>query len=124
MLSHEGMRRYAHLNSLSEIVAAALLLDDLSTSQDMELERELDTTYVLVDLAGGDVVVSGEGDGEVSLVVAEIEVDFGALRRMVSTPEKARRNKSMRVYLMSGRSTPRAQPGPSSLHRPRHRDRS
>jgi hypothetical protein len=49
------------LHRLSEIVAAALLLDD-----------------VQVDLAGGDVVLAGEADREVALVVAEIEVDLTA----------------------------------------------
>jgi hypothetical protein len=34
---------------------------------------------VLVDLAGSDVVVAGEGDVEVTLVVAEIEIDFTAV---------------------------------------------
>lgn len=32
---------------------------------------------MLVDLAGGDVVIAGQGQGEVPLVVAEIQVDFG-----------------------------------------------
>ena len=34
---------------------------------------------MLVDLARGDVVVASEGDIEVALVVAEIEVDFAAV---------------------------------------------
>ena len=50
------------LHRLAQVVALALALDD-----------------VLVDLAGGDVVVAGEGDVEVALVVAEIEVDFAAV---------------------------------------------
>jgi hypothetical protein len=35
---------------------------------------------VLVDLARGDVVVAREGDVQVALVVAEIEVDLAAVR--------------------------------------------
>lgn len=50
------------LHSLAQVVALSLTLDD-----------------VLVDLAGRDVVVAGEGDVEVTLVVAEIEIDFTAV---------------------------------------------
>jgi hypothetical protein len=50
------------LHRLAEIVALALALDD-----------------VLVDLAGGDVVVACEGDVKVALVVAQVEVDFAAV---------------------------------------------
>ncbi len=52
-----------NLHRLTEIVAATLLLDN-----------------VQVDLAGGDIVFAGEPDREVTLVVAEIEIDFGAYR--------------------------------------------
>jgi hypothetical protein len=51
------------LYGFTQIVALALTLDD-----------------VLVDFASGDVVIAGEGDVEVPLVVAEIEVDFAAVR--------------------------------------------
>ena len=47
------------LHRLAQVVALALALDD-----------------VLVDLAGGNVVVAGQGDVEVALVVAEIKIDF------------------------------------------------
>jgi hypothetical protein len=50
------------LYRLAQVVALALALND-----------------VLVDFARGDVVVAGEGDVEVALVVAEIEVDFAAV---------------------------------------------
>jgi hypothetical protein len=50
------------LDRLAEVVAAALTLND-----------------VLVDLARCDVVLAGEGDVEVALVVAEIEVDLAAV---------------------------------------------
>jgi hypothetical protein len=50
------------LYGFTQVVALALALDD-----------------VLVDLAGGDVVVAREGDVKVALVVAEIEVDFAAV---------------------------------------------
>jgi hypothetical protein len=50
------------LHSLAEIVTFSLALND-----------------VLVDLASCDVVVAGEGDVEVSLVIAEIEIDFTAV---------------------------------------------
>jgi len=47
------------LDRLAQVVALALALDD-----------------VLVDLAGGNVVVAGQGNVEVALVVAEIEIDL------------------------------------------------
>ena len=50
------------LHRLAEVVALALALDD-----------------VLVDLACGDVVVAREGDVEVALIVAQVEVDFAAV---------------------------------------------
>jgi hypothetical protein len=50
------------LHGFAEVVAFALALDDM-----------------LVDLAGCDVVVAREGDVEVTLIVAEIEVDFAAV---------------------------------------------
>jgi len=50
------------LNRLAQIRTLALLLDDL-----------------LVDFTGGDVVVSGQGDVQVSLVVAQIKVDLSAV---------------------------------------------
>jgi hypothetical protein len=51
------------LHGLAKIVSASLALNDL-----------------LVDLASCNVVVAGEGDVEVALVVAEVEVDFAAIR--------------------------------------------
>lgn len=87
----------------------------------MTLERGHDVTHVLVDLAGGDVVVAGQGHAEISLVISEIEVDFGALTGWlvrVITRGTAGTNQ------IAGQSTRRAQPGPSSLHQPRHRGRS
>jgi hypothetical protein len=51
-----------NLYRLAKIVAFALALDD-----------------VLVDLTSCDIVVAGESDVEVTLVVAEIEVDFAAV---------------------------------------------
>ena len=50
------------LYGFTQIVALALALDN-----------------VLVDLASGDVVVAREGDVEVALVVAKIEVNFTAV---------------------------------------------
>ena len=50
------------LYRLAQVVTAALPLDDLR-----------------VDLAEGDVVVSCEGDIEVALVVAQVEIDFSAI---------------------------------------------
>lgn len=50
------------LNGAAEVVSATLFLD-----------------YVLVDLAGCDVVLAREGDVEVALVVTKIEVDFSAV---------------------------------------------
>lgn len=51
-----------YLYGFTQIVALALAFDD-----------------VLVDLARGDVVITGQGDVEVTFVVAEIEVDFAAV---------------------------------------------
>lgn len=50
------------LHGLAQIVAATLTLDD-----------------GFVDLASGDVAVTGQLDAEVSLVVAEIEIAFAAI---------------------------------------------
>lgn len=50
------------LNGAAEVVAATLFLD-----------------YVLVDLAGCDVVLAGESDVEVALVVTKIEIDFSTV---------------------------------------------
>lgn len=80
--SNNRVRRHAHLNSLSKVVAAALLLDDLRAISKEARDRTHIVAYVLVDLAGGDVVVASQGDGEVSLVVSKVQVDFGALRKL------------------------------------------
>lgn len=50
------------LHSLSQVIASALALDN-----------------VLVNLPGGDIVFSSEGDIEVSLVVAKVEVAFSTV---------------------------------------------
>ena len=50
------------MDGVAQIVSSALLLDN-----------------VLVDLAGGDVVFARQGDVQVALVVAEIEIDFTAV---------------------------------------------
>lgn len=41
----------------------------------------MEGTYMLIDLAGGDVVIAGEGQGQVPFVVAEIQVDFGTWKK-------------------------------------------
>ena len=51
-----------HLHGAAEIVAAAFLVDD-----------------VVVDASGGGVVALGEGNVEIALVVAEVEVGFRAV---------------------------------------------
>lgn len=70
-----------HLNRLSEVVAAALLLDD-----------------VTVHLAGGDVVLAREADGQVALVVAQVCVASIGVRLAVMIwrlpPEKGRNCRS------------------------------
>ena len=59
----DGVRQVWHdLDGAAEVVAATLFLD-----------------YVLVDLAGCDVVLAREGDIEVALVVSKIEVDLSAV---------------------------------------------
>lgn len=52
------------LDSATEVLALALVLDDL-----------------LVDLAGGDVVVAGKVDTEVTLVVAEIQIGLATVMK-------------------------------------------
>lgn len=51
-----------HLHSTTKVVALSLALD-----------------HVLVDLAGGDIVFSSQGDVKVPLVVAQVKVDFSAV---------------------------------------------
>lgn len=51
-----------HLDRVAEVVTSALLLDDVG-----------------VDFTGCNVVLAGQGNVEVTLVVAEIEVDFTAI---------------------------------------------
>jgi hypothetical protein len=51
-----------NLDRFPKIIASTLALDN-----------------VLVDLSGGDVVLAGQGDVEISLVVPEIKVDFTAI---------------------------------------------
>lgn len=50
------------LYRLAKIIALALALDDM-----------------LVNLTSGDVVIAGKGNVKVTLVVAEIEIDFAAV---------------------------------------------
>lgn len=50
------------MDGFAQVVALALTLNN-----------------VLVDLARGNVVLAGEGDVEVTFVVAEIEIDFAAV---------------------------------------------
>lgn len=38
-------------------------------------------TYMLVDLSGGDVVIAGQGQGQIPFVVPEIQIDFGTCTR-------------------------------------------
>lgn len=35
-------------------------------------------THMLVDFAGGDVVVTSQGNGEISLVITQVKVNLGA----------------------------------------------
>lgn len=59
----DGIRQVRDdLHGAAEVVAATLALDD-----------------VVVDLAGGDVVLARQGDVEVALVVSEVEVDLTAV---------------------------------------------
>ena len=51
-----------NLDSAAEILALALVLDNL-----------------LVDLAGGDVVIAGKVDTEITLVVAEIQIGLATI---------------------------------------------
>lgn len=51
-----------NLHRLAQVVPSSLTLDD-----------------VLVHLARGDVILAREGDVEVSLVVAQVEIDFAAV---------------------------------------------
>lgn len=51
-----------HLHSTTKVVALSLALD-----------------HVLVDLAGGNIVFSSQGDVKVPLVVAQVKIDFSAV---------------------------------------------
>lgn len=51
-----------NLHRLPQIIATTLALD-----------------YMLVDLAGGNVLVAREGDVQVTFIVSEIEIDFTAI---------------------------------------------
>ena len=53
-----------NLDSAAKVLALALVLDNL-----------------LVDLAGGDVVVAGKVDTEITLVVAEIEIGLATIMK-------------------------------------------
>lgn len=81
-----GDVRY-HLNGLAKVVAAALLFNDIT-----------------VDLSGGDVVFSGEGNIEESFIVSEVKVNFTAVIQdkhftMVKRTEGACINVQIRVDL-------------------------
>jgi hypothetical protein len=82
---------YAHIRHLARIVDGYPrdpldpVLDCIGNVRD-DLDRLAQVralafllNHVLVYLAGGDVVVAREGDVEVALVIAEIEVDFAAV---------------------------------------------
>lgn len=70
--------RYIHLDRLSEVVATAFLLDDLGNNQKDGIRYNSGSSHMLVDLSGGDVVVAGQGESEISLVVTKVQVDLGS----------------------------------------------
>lgn len=61
------------LHRLAQVITLTLALDDM-----------------LVHLAGRDIVVAGQGDVQVALVVSEIEVDLAAVRENKDFPMPAR----------------------------------
>lgn len=46
---------------------------------------------MLVDLAGGDVVVAGQGESQVPLIVSEIQVDFRPCKEKQISAETTRK---------------------------------
>ena len=83
-----------NLNGLSKVVATALLLDDIQ-----------------IDLAGGDVVLAGEANREIPLVVAQVEINLAAYRQSAFTSPQI--NKPHKFTNRStGQSTRRARRGP------------
>ncbi len=71
------------LDGASEVVAATLLLDN-----------------VLVNLSGGDVVLAGKGDVQVTLVVSEIKIDFSAVVEDEALPVPVLLSDSVLRYLL------------------------
>jgi hypothetical protein len=70
--------KHVHLNSFAKVVASTLFLDDLGEACQVHARQgAVGGTHMLVDLAGGDVVVSGQSQGKVPFVVAKIQIDFG-----------------------------------------------
>lgn len=63
LIDKRTSERYTHLDSLAKVVAATLLLDDLEKIRTCVSDfRPGRITHVLVDLAGGDVVVTSQGE--------------------------------------------------------------
>lgn len=91
----DRVRHMGHnLDGLSEIVAPALLLDD-----------------VQVDLASGDVVLAREAHREIPLVVAEIEINLAAYKSS-AFPSLQYAKPHEFTNPSTGQSTRRARPGP------------
>lgn len=82
---------------------------------------------MLVNLAGGDVVVTTQSNGEISLVVTQVKVNLGAWRysqhRYVGQ-ERYTWVREKETYQIEAQNIHRARLGPSGQHRRRHRDRS
>lgn len=45
---------------------------------------------MLVDLAGGDIVIAGQGQGQIPFVIPEIQIDFGTCTMTQYAAKQAR----------------------------------
>jgi len=82
-----------NLNGLSEVVTATLTLND-----------------VLVDLAGGDVVLASEGDVEIAFVISEVEVDFPSVVEYKDFPVSKAVSRRLETARPQAESMPNSKP--------------
>lgn len=69
------------LDRLAQVLTRPFRVDHLTVSDPYRIEPcSLKGTDLLIDLAGGDVVVAGEAEAHVALVVAEVQVHLPAVR--------------------------------------------
>jgi hypothetical protein len=97
-------KMWDNLNSSSQVVTSTLLLDD-----------------VLVDLSGGDVVLAGESDVQVTFIVTQIQIDLATVveDKALSVPRKTSISlPGLSVYVLRTLSEPWFQHRRSCMDRP------